>query len=224
MSTAQNSYFWLYFGLFLTLSALGCGDNPNRQGNSAWTEPNNSTGVYVGIDSRIPSNESLGSMVIGRETTLTTPENVFMANTAEGNLAEAILGRLALAKSSDSDIRELANRLFDDREAIQDELLKLAANNATLLPYNLDTRQAAQIEALAKMSGDRFNREFIRLAIQSDQSSLASFRNAAANASDPSIRWFAQQLMWRHRQHLQMAERIQAKMRRQGEAARSMEP
>ena len=194
--------------LAVLLLGLGCGENPNRMGNQAGNEPTTVTGGLGGYNHEIPVNESIGSQAVGRQTTLSEQDEDFIMNTAAGDLAEGVLGRLASSNASNDSLRGFGEQLTKDELVLHDELTKIAANNDVTLPYHMDPQQAADINRLVSLKGSDFDQAFVPLMINNTKSDIAALQTEFQQAGDESIRWYAYEMLPRLQARLRALQQI----------------
>lgn len=129
----------------------------------------------------------------------------FAARAAAASLAGVQLGRLALTRSFDPDIRTLARRMVEDFRGISEALADLAQRQGADLPKEAPHDATVRAQSLTGLSGDAFDRAFGTHAVRLHSEVLALFRDQAETGTGDMKQFAAERLaMLRHR--LQMAD------------------
>lgn len=136
-------------------------------------------------------------------------DSTFMKHAAADGMAEVAMGRMALDKSSDSQVKQLAQRIVDDHKKANDQLKAIARDNGVKLPDGPtpDARKAA--EAMRKLDGAAFDKAWARHMVSDHEKAVAMFTKAS-KSGDADVRDFAAQTLPALRDHLQMAKDLTA--------------
>jgi putative membrane protein len=108
---------------------------------------------------------------------------------------EAQASRLATTRAQRTAVREFAANLLEYHESADAELLHLLHGRSMALPM-VDNVQRKALNRLAKLSGEKFDREYIELVAQRRQrEEIQHYQKALAAVSDPVLkRWIDGQL------------------------------
>src|SRR5262249_46785567 len=101
------------------------------------------------------------------EKKLSMSESRFMKNAAQDNKAEVELGRLATERGSSDTGKQLGQKMVADHQKALDELTQMAQQKNVKLPADLEAKHKRLYDRLAKLSGDQFDREWLK-AMQKD--------------------------------------------------------
>ena len=134
----------------------------------------------------------------------------FAMKAAQGGLAEIELGTLAQKRGSTQQIRDFGKMLVDNHTALDNELNQLAAKHGLELPTEPGTADRQSHALLSKLSGSRFDREFVKDFIEGHHDDLAEFRKEAARGSNPALKAFAADTLATLHEHHVIAENIGA--------------
>jgi putative membrane protein len=121
--------------------------------------------------------------------TLRPTERAFLEKAAELSRREVRLGQLAVAQAASSALREFAQQLVADHQQIADSvdaLRRSKGGSAVQVATPEATPDAYQ--KLTQKSGAEFDREFIRLLVESHNDALALFERALDDVKDPDVR------------------------------------
>ena len=136
----------------------------------------------------------------------------FARAAAAGGLAEVELGRLADQKGKSPEARQFAQRMVDDHSKANGQLKELAAAANIPLPNAPDAEDQAMRERLDKVQGNAFDRDYIRGQITAHQETVQLFEYEIGSGQDTRLKNFASQTLPVIMQHLEMAQRINARL------------
>lgn len=142
-------------------------------------------------------------------TQLSATDTEFIRQAHQGNMAEVALSRLALEqrRNASADVRQYAQMMIQEHTQADAQLLQLAKREGVTIPQNqaLDAEHQQISERLAQLSGNRFDRAYMRAMVADHLKTVGLFQQQAQQGQDPDVRAFATQLLPSLRQHLQMA-------------------
>ena len=119
----------------------------------------------------------------------------WVADATEMNAAEVALSRLAERRASSAAVKSFAADLQRDHTTASNELKALAGRKQWAYPGSMDTLHAQALQALDRAQSAEFDRAFIDAMAASHEKALASFRMAAASATDAELKsWAAKQI------------------------------
>jgi putative membrane protein len=125
--------------------AAGC-DRGDRQ--NAPTNPNASPGT-VGTSGSVDPNAA------------TSADQDFVRDLGIANSAEIELGRLALNRTSNRQVKEFAQMMIDDHSKARDSLNAVASKHNLLTTAMLDQKHRDLKDKLSDLKGAEFDREYI---------------------------------------------------------------
>lgn len=138
-------------------------------------------------------------------------DSTFVKKAARGGLAEVELGQLATQKASNEEVKKFGQRMVDDHTKANEQLKQVAAEKNIDLPQNLDAKDKATKAHLEKLSGEQFDKAYMRDMVKDHQKDVAEFEHESKMAKDPAIKSFAEQTLPTLREHLKEAEKIAPK-------------
>lgn len=126
----------------------------------------------------------------------------FTTEIAERGMLEVKASNLALARTSNPDVRALAELIKSNQLTINAELRALAAARNIDLPDSITGMNQNRFERLAKKSGAEFDEEYVEMMIDMYDNDIELFGKESMNGSVGEIRtWAAQKLPTIHRAH-----------------------
>jgi len=90
-------------------------------------------------------------------------------------------------------------------------LKQVAAQKNIDVPQQLDAKDKATKARLEKLSGEQFDRAYMKNMVKDHQKDVAEFERMSKMAKDPAIKNFAEQTLPTLKDHLKEAEKIAPK-------------
>jgi putative membrane protein len=135
----------------------------------------------------------------------------FLKEAAGGGAAEVELGRLALDRAADPAVKQLAQRLIDERGKANARLAATLATQGVSLSSEPSSEARRSYERLSKLSGADFDRAYVQEIVKTRRKDVRLFEDEARIGKDPSLRELAEAILPTLRDHLQEAERLAAR-------------
>jgi putative membrane protein len=140
-----------------------------------------------------------------------TPDK-FATQAAVISKAEIELGKLAMEKSQNKDVRSFAQRMVKDHQAADAKLKKIAAAENITLPQSLDAEHQALKQKLSKLEGEAFDREYAKEMEKGHDKAVALFESASQAQQMPSeLKQFAASTLPTLKEHHELAESLHDK-------------
>ncbi|HJQ68907.1 MAG TPA: DUF4142 domain-containing protein [Blastocatellia bacterium] len=170
---------------------------------------------------------------------LNASEKKFITDTAHNGMNEVEMAKLAVTKAASDEVKQYAQRLVDDHTKANDALMALASQKGVTISHDMaaapaDTTMkqtssadpamktkdaaamnkdhAALMSKLNGLSGNEFDKEFIRAAVKSHEKGVKSFEKQSTSATDADVKAFATNTLPTLREHLQMARDLDKKL------------
>jgi putative membrane protein len=139
-------------------------------------------------------------------------DSKFAMEAAMGGLAEVELGRLAAQKGASDEVRQFGQRMVDDHSKANDELTRVVSSKGMTPPAALDAKHQAAVQKLSALSGDKFDKEYVKMMVSDHKKDVGEFQKEASRGTDADIKAFASSTLPTLQEHLQMIQRINDKM------------
>lgn len=127
--------------------------------------------------------------------TVRNNEAEFATNAADAGLAEIDLANLAIAKTSNNDIKAYANMMLKDHGAANDELMALAKSKNITLPTTMSSEHQKHKNELNEKSGAEFDKAYAKLLEEDHVKVLAFMEHEARKGTDPDLKAFASKMV-----------------------------
>lgn len=136
----------------------------------------------------------------------TNPDQKFVMDAAKGGMAEVELGKLATEKASSAEVKSFGQRMVDDHTKASDELKTLAQSKNITLPTEIDAKEKALRDRLAKLSGEAFDRAYMTAMLDDHRKDANEFRMESRAGKDPEVKAWAAKTLPTLQEHLKMAQ------------------
>jgi putative membrane protein len=138
------------------------------------------------------------------------PEAKFLEEAVRGDVAEVKMGELAQERGQSEAVREFGEMLVEDHSSAMKKTAELAKDLEVIPPAQPTAEQTQKHDALARLSGQEFDREFAAEMVKAHEEMIAKYKTQAeGRVGDPKVAEHAQELLPTLEEHLAMAQRLQ---------------
>ena len=132
---------------------------------------------------------------------LSSADKAFIKDAAKGGMMEEAMGRVAEQHATDSEEKNFGARMVKDHGKANDELKALAKQESVELPAE-------------KAPGNwKSDKDYMGQMVKDHEQDLAAFEKEAKEGSDPNVKSFASKTSEVVRKHLEMAKKIDSKLK-----------
>ena len=131
-----------------------------------------------------------------------------LKHSAKMNMATEKFAELANEKAQNPQLKQYAQKLSQDHKQSQQELEKLAQKHNVTLPTTVDEKCKEEIARLQALSGEEFDREFAKGAVEGHAMAMAHLQQASSAATDTDVRQYTQSLLAKVREHQRQGREI----------------
>ncbi len=107
----------------------------------------------------------------------------FLKKAIEGNYAEIEMGKLAQQNGGNDNVKQFGQMLSDDHTAANQKAIDAAKSLGMSPPDGPSAKQKAEYDRMAKVTGERFDRDFARLMVADHEKDLADYKKEAKQAN-----------------------------------------
>ncbi len=136
-------------------------------------------------------------------------DSTFMTRATAGGIAEVQMGQLALGKSSDDQVKQLAKRIVDDHTKANEALRALAQARQLTLPSTASTDALKSADSMKKMQGTKFDQAWADAMVKDHQHSVALFTAESRRTQDAYLRKFSESTLPILKNHLEASRELQ---------------
>lgn len=112
----------------------------------------------------------------------------FVVDAVSGNIAEVKLAQLAIEKSSDKEIKDIAKSLEADHTAALNDLRTLATNKAISIPTDEPDKTKEQIKDLSDDQPADFNKNWVKALMDKHEKTISDYEKELNNSKDEDIK------------------------------------
>ncbi|KQV33818.1 DUF4142 domain-containing protein [Massilia sp. Root335] len=188
-------------------------DNSNSTGMENRVKQTNGMGSsgMAGHSAASPSMgaSGAGQSAAGTGAKLSASDEKILKDMAMADMAEVEGGKLAQSKSQNGDVKSFAQQMIDDHTSNLNDVKALAQARGVTLPTEPDAKHKAMAAKLEKMSGDAFDKAYMKQAgVQDHKAVHAKLMAAAKKAKDPELKALVEKTEPVVAQHLKSAEQM----------------
>jgi putative membrane protein len=141
-----------------------------------------------------------------------SPDATFYKHAAEGGMAEVDLGNLAQSKATNPAVKDFGAMMVKDHSMANDKLKALAAAKDLSLPASESVGQMATKAKLEVLSGDTFDKSYVKGMIEDHRKDIAEFKQEIASGQDADAKAFASATLPTLKMHLKKIKAVAASM------------
>jgi predicted outer membrane protein len=167
-----------------------------------------SSGMHSGSSGASGAGQTAaGSSAAGAK--LSAGDQKILKDIAMADMGEIEGGKLAQSKGQSSEVKSFGQQMIDDHSANLKEVQALAQARGVTLPTEPDAKHKAMAAKLEKMSGDAFDKAYMKQAGVQDHKTVHSKLMAASKkAKDPEVKALVEKTEPVVAQHLKSAEQM----------------
>lgn len=159
------------------------------------------------------SGNSMTDTTMNKDTSKISMDLNFLNEAAQGGMFEVQLGMIAEQKAHSKEVKDFGKMMVTDHSNVNDTLRSLAQQYKITLTDTLNKNSQEIIHNMSKLSGRKFDKEYIPLMVKDHTNDIAKFKDEAQAASSPEVREWATKTLPVLQKHLDRIEKIQKAMR-----------
>lgn len=133
----------------------------------------------------------------------------FVKMASSSNSLEIALGGQAVQKGNAESVKMFGKKMSEHHGKASSELADLAKSKGWKLPQKLERAHQEEVDKLARLNGEKFDREFAVAMLKSHQEAVALFENASGNSDlDADLKRWASEKLPTLKAHLEEAEKL----------------
>lgn len=137
----------------------------------------------------------------------------FTTQAAVGGMAEVELGKMALEKSSNAQVKEFATMMVKDHGMANTELMAIAKQKNITLPSTVDDEHKKKMDDLSKKTGANFDKAYVSAMVDGHKSTLKLMEDESKDGKDADLKSFATKTAPIVQTHLTMINKINDSMK-----------
>lgn len=156
------------------------------------------------------AGEPMAQTMPGGSTALTGADRDFLTQQFLSNQAEMELADMAQQRASNEQVKEYAKQLREDHERANEELRRIADQSQVTLSTEMDTAHRQTTDRLRGLSGQQFDKEFLKQSVEAHQQAIERYQQMAQQATSPELKTYISSQLPMLQQHLQRAQELQS--------------
>ena len=138
-------------------------------------------------------------------------DKVFLMKSAEGSMAEIQMSQMALKKSKNPDVKQIAQKMIDDHTKLIADMKPFADQMGVAPPTMLNPEHKQEAMRLKAMSGTGFDKEYLTAMVGDHHKTLGEFQAEEASTTNPDLKTTVAQGEQVIRTHTEMIDQIAQK-------------
>lgn len=159
------------------------------------------------------TQNSSGDMHAGHSMAGMSADMKFAMMAAMGGMEEVEMGKLAAEKGASDEVRQFGQRMVDDHTKANQELMQIVSSKGMTPPAALDAKHQADMQKMSALSGEAFDKAYVKMMVKDHKKDVGEFQKESTRGADPELKAFATSTLPTLQEHLQMIQRIDAKMK-----------
>jgi putative membrane protein len=135
-------------------------------------------------------------------------DKAFVKKALEGNMAEVEMGKLAMEKSNDEQVKQFAQKMVDDHGKMTEQLKPIAEQMGVKVPDGPSKGQMKKMDKMKSLQGDAFDQAYIKDMVKDHKTDASEFKQEAQSTQNPQLKQLASQGHQVIESHLQQIEQI----------------
>ncbi|RZJ61626.1 MAG: DUF4142 domain-containing protein [Flavobacterium sp.] len=137
----------------------------------------------------------------------------YMVAAAEVDMKEIELGKLAQQKSTNADVKGLAQMMIDAHTKAGEATKALAAKKNITLPASLTEKGQDKFSDLNDKTGKDFDEKYVDMMVDGHEKMIDKMEKASEKATDEEIRMWAANMLPELRKHLEHSKMVKEKVK-----------
>ena len=118
------------------------------------------------------------------------------------------LGKLAAQKASRDDIKQLGQKIVDDRAKANDQLKDVASKENIPIAEALDSKRQSRVDKISKLSGEDFDKAYVKEELKDHEAEVRDFSAEAQSGADSNLKAFASNMLPTLQQELDQVKNL----------------
>jgi putative membrane protein len=144
------------------------------------------------------------------DSELKMDNSTFVTQAASGNMLEIKAGAMAVQKGNNNEVKEYGQHMVTDHTKASAELMLMANSKEMDVPESLTEKHQQMLNTLTPLSGTAFDKQFMKLMVQSHQEQVDLFQRASTDVKDKDFRTLASKKLPVLKEHLEEAIELNA--------------
>jgi len=148
-----------------------------------------------------------------RGATVPAGDREFAMKAAAAGLAEVTESNAVAEKTSNPDVKRIAQHLIEDHTKANNELIQIAQSLDLSLPKEPDTTDRRRIDRLSAAKGRDLDRDYLADQKTAHEEAIRLFTEESKNGKNEKLRSFASQTLPKLQEHYKMVTSVRVSAR-----------
>jgi putative membrane protein len=135
-------------------------------------------------------------------------DKAFVKKALEGSMSEVEMGKLALQKSNDDQVKQFAQKMVDDHGKMVDQMKPVAEQMGVKVPDGPSKGQMKSMDKMKALSGDAFDQAYIKDMVKDHKKDDSEFKQEAQSTQNPQLKQLVSEADQTIESHLQQIQQI----------------
>jgi len=135
-------------------------------------------------------------------------DRTFLQTVSRANAAEIQAGNLALKRSRDPQVRQVAQTIVTQHSHAENLLQNVASKLDVPVPMSPDAKHQSIYRRLSRLSGRAFNRQYLLTQMRDHHAAINLFKDEMANGKHSAVRSFAATVLTDIYNHTKMIHNV----------------
>ncbi len=167
-------------------------------------------GIRIAVLSGIAALCCSGSAFAWQDSTA-SQDKMFLQKAGEGGMAEIQMGKLAAKKGTSPDVKSFGQKMVEDHTKMLSDMKPICMKMGVKTPTKLNSEHQMDYKKLAAMSGDKFDKEYIKMMVEDHHKDLSEFKAEESSTSNADLKSTVSQGTQVIQQHSDMIDDIAKK-------------
>jgi putative membrane protein len=157
-----------------------------------------------------PGSMAAGQDQPGASASLGGPDadKAFVKKALGGSMAEVEMGKLALQKSNNEQVKQFGQKMVDDHGKMIDQMKPAAEAMGVKVPDQPPAGEMKKMEKMKALSGDAFDQAYIKDMVADHKKDDKEFKQEAQYTKNPQLKELVTQADQTIEEHLHMAQQL----------------
>ncbi|HYE54674.1 MAG TPA: DUF4142 domain-containing protein [Chitinophagaceae bacterium] len=169
--------------------------------------------VSLSFISTSKASDDTASCYSNASGALIEPDSVFVMESASSGMMEVQLGNQAQQKAMSQRVKDFGAMMVRDHTKANEELKAIATAKNYRMPDSLMPKHRRHVDHLNGLTGEEFDREYIRMMVEAHKDDIDEFEDASKKAKDADVKAFAAKNLPILRMHRDSATAIRRTLR-----------
>jgi putative membrane protein len=135
-------------------------------------------------------------------------DRLFIIQATLGNMFEMRLAQTAQQKAESDEVKQLAQRIMQDHQKVNDQLAQLAKKQGVDVPTDIPQVHQMEIQAISSLSGREFDQEYVSCMKAAHAKDVSKYEDKSRLSKNEDVRQYASAQLPALREHRRMVMTI----------------